>query len=160
MAFQKGKSGNEATQFKSGQTGNPNGRPVKLFSEISADWQRRGIQRATPERVIEIFEYLLALPDAELKEMKSGENYPSIVQMAADEMTGKRKREILNDMLDRAHGKATQKQEITGKDGGAIEFSDTSALTVEEKRALLKLTKARGNVSTDTKHNAAGTSGD
>lgn len=53
-----------------------------------------------------------------------------------------------------------ERQEITGKDGGAIEFSDTSALTIEEKRALLKLTKARGNASTDTKHNTGGTSGD
>lgn len=37
---------------------------------------------------------------------------------------------------------------------------DTSALTIEEKRALLKLTKARGNVSTDAKHNTGGTSCD
>lgn len=110
----------EHTKFKKGETGNPNGRPVKLFSEIAGDWQRRGIERATPERVIEVFEYLLALPDAELREMKAGDNYPSLVQMAADEMTGKRKREILNDLLDRAHGKATQRREITGKDGAVL----------------------------------------
>lgn len=107
----------EHSKFKKGETGNPNGRPVKLFSEIAAEWQRRGIERATPERVIEVFEYLLALPDAELREMKASENIPSLVQMAADEMTGKRKREILNDLLDRAHGKATQRRELTGKDG-------------------------------------------
>lgn len=63
-------------------------------------------------------------------------------------------------ILDRLEGKAKQTTELTGADGGAIEFSDTSELTVEEKRALLKLTKARGNVSTDAKHNAGGTSGD
>lgn len=104
----------EPHRFKKGQTGNPNGRPVKLFSEISAEWKARGIERATPERIVEVFEYLLALPKEELLQMASGagESYPSVAQIAAEEMTGKRKREILADMLDRAHGRATQKSEI------------------------------------------------
>lgn len=117
MPFEQENEHGKKSRYKKGETGNPKGRPVKLFSEISKDWQRRGIERATPERVIEVFEYLLALPDVELREMKAGENYPSLVQMAADEMTGKRKREILNDLLDRAHGKSKQRQEITGADG-------------------------------------------
>lgn len=120
MPFQKGhKHGN---RFHKGKTGNPNGRPVKLFSEIAGEWQKRGIERATPQRVIEVFEYLLALPDVELREMKASDQIPSLVQIAADEMTGKRKREILNDLLDRAHGKSISRKEITGKDGAALDL--------------------------------------
>lgn len=135
----------EHSKFKPGQTGNPNGRPVKLFSEISAEWKARGIERATPERIIEAFEYLLALPKEELLQLANGagEPYPSVVQIAAEEMTGKRKREILADMLDRAHGRATQKSEITGAGGSPIEISVSKDMTLDEKRAILKLAKAK-----------------
>jgi len=155
MPFKKGKSGNEATMFKPGQTGNANGRPVKVFSEIAADWRVMGIERATPERVIEAFEYLMALPQSELiklsKEIKPDEKpdeieYPALIQMAASEMLGKRKREILSDMLDRAHGKATNRQEVSGKNGGAIKVGlDISLLSLDEKVKLLELAKKAKN---------------
>lgn len=155
MPFKKGKSGNEQTMFKPGQTGNPKGRPVKIFSEIAADWRSMGIERATPERVIEAFEYLMALPQSELTKLsvktKQDENadeleYPALIQIAASEMLGKRKREILSDMLDRAHGKATNRQEVSGKNGGAIKVGlDISALSLEEKVKLLELAKKARN---------------
>lgn len=141
MPFEKGKSGNERSKFKKGQTGNPNGRPVKLFSEIAAEWKARGVERATPERVIETFEYLLAVSKAELDEMAKGTGekpYPAIVQMAAEEMTGKRKREILGDMLDRAHGKSMQRQQMSGDLNLKTEntFAD---LPLEKQIAILKI---------------------
>ena len=139
----------EHSKFKKGQTGNPNGRPVKLFSEIAAEWKARGVERATPERVIETFEYLLAVSKAELDEMAKGTGekpYPAIVQMAAEEMTGKRKREILSDMLDRAHGKAIQRQQLTGKDGGAIELNFEKLSTDELKMFIALADKAEQKI--------------
>lgn len=127
--------------FKKGETGNPKGRPVKLFSEIAAEWRARGVERATPERVVETFEYLLAVPIEELKEMASGTGetpYPAIVQMAAEEMTGKRKREILGDMLDRAHGKSMQRQQMSGDINVKTE-NQFSQLPLEKQIAILKL---------------------
>lgn len=131
----------EHSKFKPGQTGNPNGRPVKLFSEIAAEWRARGVERATPERVIETFEYLLAVPFEELREMASGTGdnaYPAIVQIAAEEMTGKRKREILGDMLDRAHGKSMQRQQMSGDINLKTE-NPFSSLPLEKQIAILKL---------------------
>lgn len=132
------------------------GRKVKTFSQIARDWQGRGIERATPEVVIEAFEFLLALPLSELKtiakdgiDIQSDETgeVPSIIQMAAEEMTGKRKREILGEMLDRAHGKATQKQEHSTKNGSLIEVGiKLEALTLDEKVQLFELAqKIRAN---------------
>ena len=128
--------------FKKGQSGNPNGRPVRLFSEIAAEWKARGIERATAERVIETFEYLLALPIDELREMAKGTGngnaVPSLLQMASEEMTGKRKREILSDMLDRAHGKATQRTEISGGISlDSIHSAPISAEQVDEIERIL-----------------------
>ena len=48
--------------------------------------------------------------------------------MAAKELLGRRSLEILREMLDRAHGKAKQAVEHTGKDGGPIE---TKTLIIE-----------------------------
>lgn len=131
----------EHSKFKPGQTGNPNGRPVKLFSEIAAEWKARGVERATPERVIETFEYLLAVPFEELREMASGTGdnaYPAIVQIAAEEMTGKRKLEIMRDMLDRAHGKSMQRQQMSGDINVKTE-NTFSSLPLEKQIAILKL---------------------
>jgi len=127
--------------FKKGETGNPKGRPVKLFSEIASEWKARDIERATPERVIETFEYLLAVPFEELREMASGTGdnaYPAIVQIAAEEMTGKRKLEIMRDMLDRAHGKSMQRQQMSGDINVKTE-NTFSSLPLEKQIAILKL---------------------
>lgn len=42
-----------------------------------------------------------------------------------------------NSLLDRAHGKATQAVEVTGKDGGPIETKDLSDLEVARRVAFL-----------------------
>lgn len=138
--------------FKKGQSGNPKGRPVKLFSELAAEWQARGIERATPQRVVETFEYLLALPKEELLEMAKSEgqnSVPSIIQMAAEEMTGKRKREILADMLDRAHGKATQKIESNTKVEIGLNFENLSDSELKTLLALTEKAQAAGENETD-----------
>lgn len=141
MPFEKGQSGSEHYKFKKGQSGNLKGRPVKSFTQLADDFKKRGIERATPERVIEAFEYLLALPVSELKEMVAAGSetaLPSLVEMAAEEMTGKKKREILNDMLDRAHGKSTQRQQMEGK--LKVDSDDWfSRLPLENRIAILKM---------------------
>lgn len=119
------------------------GRKVKVFSQIAQEWKARGIERATPDVVVEAFEYLLALPFSELKDLSKGvEENPSIIQIAAEEMIGKRKREILGDMLDRAHGKAISRQEHTGKAGEAIEFNFENLSTAELKTFVSLTQKA------------------
>jgi hypothetical protein len=140
---------------------NPKGRPPKVFSQLAKEFKERGIEQATPEAVKEIYEYLLALtldeirliagqveaPSLEVEteegevieaKKKTGEDkndFPAIMRIAASELTSKRKREILNDMLDRAHGKAKQVNEVTGKDGEKL-FNITPA-SAEQIDALL-----------------------
>lgn len=93
------------------------GRKPKIFSQIAKEFKARGIEPATPEAVKEAYEYILALTLLEVLEIAGTpkdetNNYPMLVRLVAQEVTGKRKREMLNDMLDRAHGKARQSTDM------------------------------------------------
>lgn len=98
------------------------GRKARVFSQLAKEWKERGIERATPEAVKEAFEYVLALHLLEVKDI-SGDlkdetnDMPMVVRLAAKELLGRKSLEILREMLDRAHGKSTQRQEIAGPDG-------------------------------------------
>lgn len=110
--------GGTLTRPNKGETANPNGRPPRLFSALAKEWKGRGIERATKERIIEVYEYLMALTIQEVFSIAGKKNedafteadndYPAVVRLAAKEMMGKRGLEILREMLDRAHGKAKQ----------------------------------------------------
>ena len=114
MPFEKGKSGNNKSKFKDGQSGNPAGRPKKLpeINSLLADVlgeEKDGITAA----------------DAILKKLR---------QMATQ--GNLRAAEIL---LDRAYGKPKQAVEHSGKDGGPIQTFDVSRLSAAEADAMLAL---------------------
>lgn len=103
--------------FKKGQSGNPKGRPVKVFSAIIAEMKERGIEPATPSNVSDVFQYLLSLPLSEVIKIagtpKEENDLPAIMRIAAKELLGKRGLEVLREMLDRANGKPKQSVDMT-----------------------------------------------
>jgi hypothetical protein len=103
--------------YAKGQTGNPQGRPKKIFSAIAAELMERGHEPATPRAVKEAFEILLALPYSELEEIAGGKDrdngYPALFRVAAGELLGERGFQAVVSLLDRAHGKPMQRQEIS-----------------------------------------------
>ena len=144
----KARNGGTITLLEKGETANPNGRPRKVFSQLSKEWTAAGIERATKERIIEVYESLLGLTMQEIKDLAGklddAENpYPAVVRMAAKEMVGKRGLEILREMLDRAHGRAKQSVDHTTK-GEGLNFS-FNALSVQEKEVMLELIEKSKN---------------
>ncbi len=117
--------------YKKGQSGNPKGRPKKVFSTILAEMKERGIEPATPSNVADVFQYLLALPLSEVMRIagkpQEENELPSIMRLAAKEMLGKRGLEIMKEMLDRANGKAKSNVDVT-TNGENIEFTGFSFL--------------------------------
>lgn len=103
--------------FQKGESGNPNGRPKKVFSVILAEMKAQGIEPATPSNVSDIFQYLLALPLSEIITIagkpQEENDLPAIMRIAAKELIGKRGLEILREMLDRANGRSKQAMDIT-----------------------------------------------
>ena len=116
-----------------------NGRKPKVFSQIAKEFKEKGIERATPEAVREAYEYLLALPLSDILEIsgnpKIENDMPSLMRLAAKEMTGKRGIEILKEMLDRAHGRAKQSVDMST----SIKIEGESELTPENAAKLRKL---------------------
>jgi len=120
------------------------GRPPKVFSVIISEMKARGIERATPQAVVDVYEYLLSLPLREVIEIAGKptdeENaLPVIMRIAASELIGKRRAEILEKMLDRAHGKAMQKQQLTGAEGKDLIPNPLLSLPPEKQIEILKI---------------------
>lgn len=133
------KADGEKTMFSSTYQPLKNGRKLKVFSQIAKEFKDKGIEKATPEAVREAYEYLLALPLSDILEIsgnpKIENDMPSLMRLAAKEMTGKRGIEILKEMLDRAHGRAKQSVDMST----SIKIEGESELTPENAAKLRKL---------------------
>ena len=142
------KADGEKTMFSSTYQPLKNGRKPKVFSQIAKEFKDKGIEKATPEAVREAYEYLLALPLSDILEIsgnpKIENDMPSLMRLAAKEMTGKRGIEILKEMLDRAHGRAKQSVDHTTK-GEAIS-NPLLSMSIEDQESFLeKINNANGS---------------
>jgi hypothetical protein len=123
-------TGADGNTFSSTNQPANRGRKPKVFTQLSREWQARGIERATSHAIAEAFEYLLALPLEDVKAIAGkaddpGNDMPMAVRLAAKELLGKRSLDIFKEMLDRAHGRPRQAIEHSGPDGGGIEVKKT-----------------------------------
>lgn len=125
-------------QFKKGQSGNPKGRAPKRLTAILKELKSKGYEAVNKQNVSEAYQLLLALNTEEITEIAADETQPMILQIVARELMGKNANFMLETMLDRSQGKATQKTEITGKDGKDL-FSDMS--DEELKKEIERLRK-------------------
>ena len=97
-----------------GETGNPNGRPPLLLSGIVAELRAKGYERATAGTVADAFETLLNVPEDVLAEMVKDRSKPMSLRIVGKAMLTAKGWEVLQAMLDRAHGKAKQAMEHSG----------------------------------------------
>lgn len=91
-----------------GETGNPNGRPPLLLSTIVAELRAQGYERATAGTVADAFETLLNVPEDVLADMVKDKSKPMSLRIVGKAMLTAKGWEVLQAMLDRAHGKAKQ----------------------------------------------------
>lgn len=113
----KQKHGGAINRFVKGESGNPKGQKPKLLAHINAELKQEGYDPIKDLDLIEGFQILLQLPEEKIKEIKADPEKPLFLRKIAGFMNSPRAMEMLDRMLDRAYGKATQKAELTGKDG-------------------------------------------
>ena len=112
--------GGEVNTFEKGDPGGP-GRPPLLLSTIVAELRAKGYERATAGTVADAFETLLNVPEDVLKTMVGDPKAPMSVRIVGKAMLTAKGWEVLQAMLDRAHGKAKQSHDLT-TEGKALTF--------------------------------------
>jgi len=104
--------------FEKGNPGGP-GRPPMLLSTVVADLRRQGYERASAATVVEAFEMLMNVPEDELRKMVTDKNQPMSLRIVGKAMLTAKGWEVLQAMMDRAHGKARQSLDVSGELKGA-----------------------------------------
>jgi hypothetical protein len=102
------KHGGAINRFQKGESGNPKGPPPRLLSTITAELKAKGYERATANQVADAFETLMNVPQDELAKMVKDEKAPMSLRIVGKAMLTAKGWEVLQAMLDRAHGKAKQ----------------------------------------------------
>ena len=92
---------------------NPDGRPPRLLSTITAELKAKGYERATANQVADAFETLMNVPQDELAQMVKDEKAPMSLRIVGKAMLTAKGWEVLQAMLDRAHGKSKQAVDLT-----------------------------------------------
>ena len=85
-----------------------------LLSTIVAELRAEGYERATANQVADAFETLLNVPEDVLANMVKDKHKPMSLRIVGKAMLTAKGWEVLQAMLDRAHGKAKQSTEHSG----------------------------------------------
>ena len=102
------------TPFKKGQSGNPNGRPKKLYSDHIADLKAKGYQAPTKSEYFEMVGLLLSMQEDDLKDFAQDKQRPYWVRLIVIDMNSKATRQkMMSDYRDWLFGRAQQQVDHT-----------------------------------------------
>lgn len=104
--------GGEVNTFEKGDPGGP-GRPPLLLSTIVKELRAKGYERATAGTVADAFETLLNVTHEDLVKMGSDPKSPMSLRIVAKGMLAAKGWEVIQAMLDRAHGRPKQGMDHT-----------------------------------------------
>jgi len=121
---------------------NRKGQPPKIMSGVLKELTAAGYERVTMALVIEAYEILLGLPESKIKEIVTDSNQIMSLRIVGKAMLSTKGSEMLEKMLDRAHGKPKTSTELSTKDGEPISINNVHLLTTDE--ILKELDKSAG----------------
>ena len=106
----------DAKPFKKGDKRiNRTGANRKTVSKVIKELSEKGVEQVTVKQITELYETLLNLTQKELTDFANDKEQPMLNRIVAKEMLNKKGFEIIEKMLDRVHGKATQKVQTDSK---------------------------------------------
>lgn len=108
-------------KFKKGVSGNPKGQPRKVLSRINIELAKEGFEQASGANVIEAYNILINLTEARIKTIIADTDAPMFLRIVGKEMLSKGGPEMIERMLDRAHGKAITKVAQTNTAGEDVQ---------------------------------------
>jgi len=111
---------------------NRDGRPPKIMSGVLKELTAAGYERVTIAMVIEAYEILLGLPETKIKEIVTDSNQIMSLRIVGKAMLSTKGHEMMEKMLDRAHGKPKISAELSTKNGEPLSINNVHLLTTEE----------------------------
>ena len=109
-----------STPWKKGQSGNPKGRAPKLLNSLLAELRQAGYERVGAPTVVEAFEVMMNLPQAEVERLVKDEKVPMSARIVGRAMLSSKGWDVLQAMMDRAHGKAKQQVDMAASVSGSV----------------------------------------
>lgn len=121
--------------FKPGESGNPNGRPRKMVSQVLKDLDDAGIEHVTKEQVRGAIEVLLNCQKDDLMQYANDESHSTLIRIVARHLikAGDNER-LFNMLLDRAFGRPDSSVDLTSSDGSMSPPSSLKDLYDEERQ--------------------------
>ena len=117
---------------KNPQNINRAGAPPKIMTGVLKELTAAGYERVTMAMVIEAYEILLGLPEPKIKEMVNDREQIMSLRIVGKAMLSTKGNEMLEKMLDRAHGKAKISAELSTKNGQPLSINNVHLLSTEE----------------------------
>lgn len=138
--------------FQKGNNANPWGRPKKLVSQIIADAKADGMEAVTASQVSDVISVLLNYSLDSVKLIAADKTLPILIQRTARRFAGASDKDwdwVLSNNLDRAHGKALQKQALDHTTNGK-DINPLLLLPIEDQeRIQLAISKHRETVGNE-----------
>lgn len=110
---------------KNPQNINRNGRPRKLVSHVNKELEKQGVTEATKTEIVSCYLRLINLDVPEIERIaNTGDDFPAIYRIVANAIISDKGFEVIEKILDRGIGKATDNIKHSGevKSGGTIRF--------------------------------------
>ncbi len=109
---------------KNPQNINRTGLNRKLVSTVTKELNEKGIEQVTSAQIVGLYQSFLNLTEPELKKIVNGKDEPMLNRIISKSMLDKKGFEIIEKMLDRAHGKAQNKIEHSGEIETKLTYDD------------------------------------
>jgi hypothetical protein len=103
-------------RFKKGQSGNPDGRPKKNYSDVISELRAKGYKPPCKSEYFDMIGMLLVMNEEDLQDFAKDASKPYWIRSIAIDLNNKNMRQkITSDHRDWLFGKASQKMEVENK---------------------------------------------
>lgn len=106
--------GGALKQAEKGDVLNPKGRPKKTIGALLDKLKDAGYKPAKPQDIVDTYEHLMTLDEAELKKAVEDKTQPMLVRIVGKAMLSGKGYDVIERMIDRAHGRSKQPIEHDG----------------------------------------------
>lgn len=120
-------------------SGNPDGRKPKLVSHIIAELKKQGYENVGPSHIRDAYELIMNLSEEKIVDLVANKEAPMLMRIVARRIMDKKDgHEMIEKILDRAHGKAKQSIDHSTLGEKIVPALDLSIYTYDQLKQLAK----------------------